>query len=632
MSVQRWQRFTRDNPCPICRGYEQAGRGAGKRCHGFRSEDGNFAHCTREEWSASALSFNTETQAWVHDLRRAPATERGGYSTRNGEHLRVPPPAPPRGNPMHYDYCAADGTLLFQVVRTADKRFTQQRPDGAGGVIHNLDGVPRVLYRLPELLASGPETPIYLVEGEKDVNTLRALGLVATTNPGGAGKWRAEYTPCFAGRQVVIVPDNDRAGWEHALAVAKALTPVAACVKVVALPEVAEKGDVTDWLNGSGSLPALIALVAAEQCWEVPQGGQDAQGGQGAHLHYDEHLEHLHFPQGFRAVFIRPGDVAAEQVQWLWQGYIPRGALTVVDGDPGLGKSTMMMDLAARLTTGAVMPDGSAGLAAPAGILMLCAEDSISTTIRPRLEQAGAAMARTLILDHLTTPVGERQPTIGDIAAIAEGIATVEACLVIIDPLMAFLPPNVNAYRDQDVRRVLTPLSQLAQRTGAAIVVVRHPNKMVGQSALHRGGGSIGIIGAARSGLLVAPDPHDPEGPRRILAAVKNNLAPPAPSLAYHIEGEKDGAGRIVWEGVASFSANQLIAPPLDGEESSMLTEAMDFLRGALADGTQPAAAMTKAAREAGITEQTLRRAKCALRCRSAKDGKGWFWRLPDAA
>ncbi len=379
----------------------------------------------------------------------------------------------------------------------------------------------------------------------------------------------------------------------------------------------------TDWLNAGGSHDALAALVAAETCWDAPPGGQ------GGHPQWGDHPDH---PLVIGGRFVCPGDVAAEDVRWLWRGYIPLGKLTVVDGDPGLGKSMMMTDLAARVSTGAAMPDGSPGLDAPAGTLLLSAEDGIGDTIRPRLEAAGAVMERTLVFDRFVAVDGERLPTLDDLAAMEEGIAAVGARLVVIDPLMAFLPPHVNAYRDQDVRRILAPLGKLAERTGAAIVIVRHPNKMVGMSALHRGGGSIGIIGAARSGLFVAPDPHDPEGPRRVLAVVKNNLAPPAPSFAYHIETATNGAGRIIWEGIVSFTANQLAAPPADGEERSALMEAMDFLRDALAGGSQPVVAMKQGAKAAGISETTLKRAWRGLRCTTTKDGEGAYrWQLADA-
>jgi len=337
-------------------------------------------------------------------------------------------------------------------------------------------------------------------------------------------------------------------------------------------------------------------------------------------------------PLAYGPRFVRPGDVAAEQVRWLWRGYIPLGKLAVVDGDPGLGKSMMMTDLAARISTGAAMPDGSPGLDEPAGVLLLSAEDGIGDTITPRLTAAGAVMDRALVFDRFVAVDGERLPTLDDLAAMEEGIEAVGARLVVIDPLMAFLPPHVNAYRDQDVRRVLAPLSKLAERTGAAIVIVRHPNKAVGMSALHRGGGSIGIIGAARSGLLVAPDPNDPEGPRRIIAVVKNNLAPPAPSLAYHIETAENGAGRIVWEGPVAFTANQLTAGLTDGKEQGARSEAMDFLRDALGDSPQPVVAMKQAAKAAGISETTLKRAWRSLRCTTIKGEDGTYrWQLADA-
>jgi hypothetical protein len=162
-----------------------------------------------------------------------------------------------------YDYRDESARLGFQVVRQPGKNFRQRRPDGKGGWIWNLDGVGRVLYRLPELMATGTDRTVYVVEGEKDVETLRGLGEVATTNPGGAGKWRPEYTPALHGRHVVILPDNDDVGRKHGEDVARALTGAAASVKVVHLPGLAEKGDVSDWLAAGGTVADLQLLVRA---------------------------------------------------------------------------------------------------------------------------------------------------------------------------------------------------------------------------------------------------------------------------------------------------------------------------------------------------------------------------------
>jgi len=169
-------------------------------------------------------------------------------------------------NAGEYLYCDEDGTILYRVVRTAAKKFYQQRPGAKGGGW--LSGVPRdvrrVLYRLPDLLATPLETTVYIAEGEKDVENLRTAGLVATTNVGGAGKWRPEYNEPFRDRRhVIVLPDNDEAGRTHALGVAKGMYGIAASVKIVALPGLAEKGDVSDWLTSGGTVAALEELVAA---------------------------------------------------------------------------------------------------------------------------------------------------------------------------------------------------------------------------------------------------------------------------------------------------------------------------------------------------------------------------------
>lgn len=160
-----------------------------------------------------------------------------------------------------YDYRDETGALLYQVVRMEPKDFRQRAPDGRGWS-WKLEGVRRVLYRLPELIASAPRA-VFVVEGEKDADALAAMGLVATTNAGGAGKWRADYSAALRGRPVFILPDNDEPGYAHAEVVSRALTPIAQSVRVVSLPGVPPKGDVSDWIAAGGTKEALLELAKA---------------------------------------------------------------------------------------------------------------------------------------------------------------------------------------------------------------------------------------------------------------------------------------------------------------------------------------------------------------------------------
>jgi AAA domain len=197
---------------------------------------------------------------------------------------------------------------------------------------------------------------------------------------------------------------------------------------------------------------------------------------------------------------------------------------------------------------------------------------------------------------------------------------------VIVDPLMAFLSADTNSHRDQDVRKALFRLSMLAEDTGAAVVVVRHLNKSNAGPALYRGGGSIGIIGAARAALLIARDPGDEN--RRVLAPLKMNLAADPESLVFHIEGTET-ACRVVWDGTSEHRAGDLLSQP-QGEERSERDDAKDFLLDALDGGPVPAQTITRDARAAGIAERTLKRAKKDMAIVSEKAGMdgGWVWRL----
>jgi AAA domain/DnaB-like helicase N terminal domain len=280
---------------------------------------------------------------------------------------------------------------------------------------------------------------------------------------------------------------------------------------------------------------------------------------------------------------ILASEVQIQHVEWVWNSRIPLGKVTVLDGDPGLGKSALSLDLGARVSIGRAMPDGTPGV--DSGVLILNAEDGEADTIVPRLAAMGADLTRVRILKTIPDTSGERQPEIPqDLGMIEKAAVSVNARLIVIDPLMAFLPGTTNTHRDQDVRRALAPLARMAERIGAAVLIVRHLNKAADGNPLYRGGGSIGIIGAARCGLLVARDPDDETGERRVLAVTKTNLGPLPCSLQYCIR-PGNGSIRVNWCGESKHSAAALLAVPLDGDSRSEVEEAVEFLKSVLEDG-----------------------------------------------
>jgi hypothetical protein len=318
-------------------------------------------------------------------------------------------------------------------------------------------------------------------------------------------------------------------------------------------------------------------------------------------------------------------DVKEKPVTWLMPGWIPRGKTTVVDGDPDLGKSTVLLDLAATVSKGGVMPNGHQVEAD--NVILMSAEDDAEDTIRPRLRAAGANLELIGILDQI-----EERPIVlpWDVPTIKACVMERQAVLLIIDPLMAFL--DADARSDQEVRRALYPLKQMAEQTGCAVVMQRHLNKGGGSKAVYRGGGSIGIIAAARSGILIAQDPDSPE--HRIMAQTKRNLAAAQQSLRYHLEyGEEFGACRVVWDGVSQYQADDLLAPPA-GEAKSLKEEAAALLQELLAKGAMPSADCYKAGAAAGFSKKVLWKAKEHLGVKACpnkdQDGKvqSWDWKL----
>jgi hypothetical protein len=337
-------------------------------------------------------------------------------------------------------------------------------------------------------------------------------------------------------------------------------------------------------------------------------------------------------PQAAASRVLRLADVERVELRWLWPGRIPLGKVTLLDGDPGLGKSLVTLDLAARVSRGLPMPDGHAGHSG--AVILLSAEDDPGDTLRPRLEAADADLDRIHFLESVMHEGEERQLVIpDDLEHLERAIREHGASLVVIDVLMAFLGGGVDSHRDQDVRRALMPLAKLAARTGAAILVIRHLNKAPGTKAVYRGGGSIGIAGAARSVLLLSEDPDDAD--RRVLAVVKANLAAPAPSLSLRVTEREDVGLCLEWLGHSKYGADALLASP-EPEERNALDEACTWLEAELASGPRPAKDMTREAQRAGHQPRTLARARRKLGVKTTRVGFGrggsWEWSLPKDA
>jgi hypothetical protein len=264
-----------------------------------------------------------------------------------------------------------------------------------------------------------------------------------------------------------------------------------------------------------------------------------------------------------------------------------------------------------------------------AGVVIISAEDGVADTIKPRVIAAGGDPSKILFLD--TVPDGkdgERLLSLpDDVPIIERAVRRVGAKLVIIDPLMAFIDPKLDPYKDRDVRQALTPVKIMAEDTGAAVLIIRHLIKATDKKALHRGGASIAIIGVARSGLLVAKHPEDES--QRVLAPLKGNLSKPAPSLEFSLVEADNGAVKVKWGRVTSLGADALLAA--SPRKHSALDEAMEFVRETLTDRAVLSTRLEEEARSAEISGATLRRAKEALGVIAKKSGKGaWFSALPD--
>jgi RecA-family ATPase len=335
---------------------------------------------------------------------------------------------------------------------------------------------------------------------------------------------------------------------------------------------------------------------------------------------------------GFAGRIVRASSIQPKPLKWLWPGMVPRGKITILDGDPGTGKSLVTMDLAARLSAGDPLPDNETKYK-PQNIILICAEDDAADTLIPRLDMAGADLSRIDIVNQGLDAQGNPKPmTIpGDLDAVEFAIESVRAALLIIDPIMAYMGEKVHTHNDASVRAALGPLKDLAQRTGCAVLMVRHLNKNGEAKALYRGGGSIAFTGLARSALIV--DRHPEEPGVVVLAQAKSNLARMTQSYSYTIDAVGDpGVPIVEWQDRVSMSADALMKGSDSRSSAPQRQECAALIEQLLEErDPYPQKEIERLLRDAGFGRNTWKSAKKQLHVRSTqirKEGQivGWQW------
>jgi hypothetical protein len=481
-----------------------------------------------------------------------------------------------------YAYRDETGAVLFEVVRFEPKTFRQRRPNGTWSV----KGVRQVPYRLPELLERPEGASVYIVEGEKDVDRLRRLGVVATCNAGGAGGWRAELNRHFAGADVVVLPDNDEPGRAHAAKVARGLRDVAASVRIVELPGLAPKGDVSDWIDAGGSVEDLQALVERAPAWDPEAADPDAFVA-----HDAEELD---------AGAIPPRE-------WLLGRIVCRGYLTVLAAAGGSGKTTLLLAWALSLAAGRSLLNEY--VYCRSRVLIVTLEDDLNEC-RRRLRAARRHHGVSGVGGWLyVLPLAGKDVALAraaaaglleetDVAArLLALIRKLRVDVVIFDPLVKLGAGDENDNRAADfLARVLV---RLAAEAKVAVVAAHHFRKgsaAPGDIAAARGASA--IIDAARLTFTLtrmseaeADELDVPAEERPHLVRLddgKVNLAPPAQATRwYRLVSIELGNGTDAYPNGDSVQAIERWAPPDFWRElsASLLNRVLDQIDAGLPDG-----------------------------------------------
>jgi DNA polymerase len=574
------------------------------------------------------LAGNGRAASDGFDLEQLLRSARGA-GNKTGEGYPRGENAGPSAGPAaaEYIYKNAAGRLHMRVVRTTGKSFPTYHWGGGEWIL----GWPKevVPYHLPELLAANPETVVLICEGEKDTDTAARYGFVATTNPGGAGKWQPELTQYFQGKQrIVLMQDNDAAGRKHTALVARQLKDVVPNIGVAPFPELPENGDLTDFFERGGTKQALEIRIAEALA-------------KGAAKTYKLRTMSAVKPQRYR---------------WLWPDYLARGHLELLAGEPELGKSQIQCQYIACTTTTKPWPDGTPNINEPGRVLMLTAEDQIDDTVWPRLKAAGADLDLVEHLDWIKRNDRDElfllREDLDKLALILEDYPDI--VLITIDPITAYMGSGkgFDSHRATDVRSQLAPLKDLAGHFGVALSAVTHPPKNAGHNPLNMFIGSQAYIAAARIGHLCLAKYEDGDyGARRKTGKVwlttpKFSLGAKgdARTLSYQIatrlvddpagDAEPFRTSAIEWLGVVDLTPEEAIAQARASAKGDS-NPVHGFLHGILANGPVLQKVVVEQGAAHSYSVKQLRRARkvigaVAFKRRGEKLDSPWMWALPE--
>lgn len=453
------------------------------------------------------------------------------------------------------------------------------------------------LYRLSDVLAT--DGTIYVVEGEKCADALASIGIAATTSGAAKSAAKADFS-VISGRACVIWPDNDAPGAQYAADVAEILQDNGCEVRVIGVEATGltdEGADAADWLQANPTATAADVLA-------LPTTEAAASGVQ----------------------LVRASEIAPKAIDWLWSGYLARGMLTLIAGNGGTGKTTIALSIAAAITTGGKLPDGTT---APRGsVIMWSGEDALAEVLVPRLQEAGADLTRVHFVGN-ENGVFDPATDMPELERAARRIP--DLALIILDPFASVVQGD--SHKNSEVRRGVQPVLNLAAAAGATVIGITHFAKnTAGRSLADRVLGSVAFSAVAR---MVLGTVMGPDGEGRIVRG-KTNIASTGDGFAYsiavvnkEIDGRITQVSKIAW-GVPLYGFADELLNQIESKRQPK-DEAAEWLMAMLHSGPMPSKELQDRADADGIAWRTVERAKQALGIAAFRTGKGgpWSWRLP---